>query len=401
MTRTTFAIRLRALTNTNNRKILDLGIAVFGVPLGTLANVMKRWSTDRVGVAVVFHRIGDPQGDPAKEFVPARGTRLFEAQLRHLKRGYRLVKASELLTACQSRRIGQRIPVAITFDDDLASHASVALPMLQDAEVQATFFLCGASLERPFAFWWERLQVALDHGTLPDVAPNLASAASASPLDGVDIVYRLLSAVEAMTPDERDELSEQLERHVALAPSTASMGADDVKAIALAGHEIGFHTRRHEPLPTLPDRLLSTAMTHGKNELEEVAGETITAIAYPQGKADARTAQAAESAGYRYGYAGHGRPVRGDTHPLLMGRMEPSFKSTGHLSLRLAQMLMRSCRSNGDPQERCGQSENARSGILQRERSSGNQEVVGYEQGFAQRSKPSDSPVNSTSQEVE
>lgn len=343
MTSSSISRRLRAVTS-SNRTMLDLGIAVFGIPLGTLANVMKRWSPDRVGVAIVFHRVGDPQGDPAKEFVPARGTRLFESQVRHLKRSYRLVKASELLAACRTRRIGQRIPVAITFDDDLASHASVALPILESAGVQATFFLCGASLDRPFAFWWERLQVALDHGTLREVAPNLALAAATSNPGGFDIVYRLLSAVEAMTPDERDELSEHLERRIALAPSTVTMGADDVKAIAGAGHEIGFHTRRHEPLPTLPDNLLSEAMTHGRNELEELAGQIITAIAYPQGKADSHTARAAECAGYKFGYVGSGRPVRDDTDPLLMGRMEPSFKSTGHLSLRLAQMLIGSGR---------------------------------------------------------
>ncbi len=339
MTRATFSKRLRVL-GSNNRGMLDRGIAIVGIPLGALANLMKRWSTDRVGVSIVFHRVGDPQGDPAKEFVPARGTRLFESQLRHLKRRYQLVKASELLTACQTRRIGRRIPVAITFDDDLASHASVALPILQKAGVPATFFLCGASLDRPFAFWWERLQVALDHGTLEEVAPRLAFAASASTSGGFDIVYRLLSAVEEMTPDERDELSEHLEHRIALASNRACMGADDVRAIADAGHEIGFHTRRHEPLTQLPDNLLSTAMIHGKKELEEIAGQKITAIAYPQGKADSRTARAAKRAGYKFGYTGSGRPVDGDTDPLLMGRMEPSFKSTGHLSLRLAQMLI-------------------------------------------------------------
>ncbi|MFN2555318.1 MAG: polysaccharide deacetylase family protein [Nitriliruptorales bacterium] len=335
-----------AATASSNRTMLDLGIAVFGLPLGSLVNVIRRWSRDRVGVAVVFHRIGDPQGNPAKEFVPARGTRLFESQLRHLKRGYRLVKASELLDACQTRRLGQRIPLAITFDDDLPSHAAVALPILEKAGIPATFFLCGASLDGPFAFWWERLQVALDQGTLEDVAPRLATAVSTADSEGFGIIYRLLSAVEAMTPDEREQLSEHLRCQIALAPDTACMGADDVRAIADAGHEIGFHTRRHEPLPTLADNLLSAAVTHGKSELEEIAGQRITAIAYPQGKADSRTARVARSAGYRFGYMGSGRPVDQDSDPLLLGRIEPSFKSAGHLSLRLAQMLLSSRRGD-------------------------------------------------------
>ena len=337
--------RVAAVTS-SNRTLLDRGIAIFGLPVGNVVNVMKRWSRDRVGVAIVFHRIGDPQGDPAKEFVPARGTRLFESELRHLKRGYRLVKASQLLDACQNRRRGQRIPLAITFDDDLPSHSAVALPILERVGVPATFFLCGASLDSPFAFWWERLQVALDQGTLEDVAPGLATAASTADCEGFGIIYRLLLAVEAMTPEERDQLSEHLGRQIPLVPDTVCMGADDVRAIADAGHEIGFHTRRHEPLPTLADTLLSAAMTHGKRQLEEIAGRRMTAIAYPQGKADSRTARAARSACYEFGYIGWGRPVDQNSDPLLLGRIEPSFKSTGHLSLRLAQMLLSSRRED-------------------------------------------------------
>ncbi len=183
-----------------------------------------------------------------------------------------------------------------------------------------------------------------------------------------EAIYRLLSAVEDMTPDERDELSEHLDRHIALPCNTACLGPDDVKAIADAGHEIGFHTRRHEPLPTLPDNLLARAMTYGKNELEEIAGQTIAAMAYPQGKADGRTARAAESAGYRFGYMGWGRPVRKDTDPLLMGRIEPSFKSTGHLSFRLAKMLLAAPRrDNGDAaQQRCGRASDSTYSRLRR-----------------------------------
>jgi peptidoglycan/xylan/chitin deacetylase (PgdA/CDA1 family) len=32
------------------------------------------------------------------------------------------------------------------------------MPVLERHVAPATFFLNGASLERPFAFWWERLQ---------------------------------------------------------------------------------------------------------------------------------------------------------------------------------------------------------------------------------------------------
>ncbi len=136
-----------------------------GSPPGRLARyALLRLSGRRAGLALVYHKLGDPPGDPRRELVPALSPRLFEAQLGHLARLYRVVPCRELQEAVAARRRGQRFPVAITFDDDLASHAGHALPALRAAGLPATFFLSGASLESPHRFWWERLQAAVDGG---------------------------------------------------------------------------------------------------------------------------------------------------------------------------------------------------------------------------------------------
>ena len=88
----------------------------------------------------------------------------FERQLRHLRRRYRVVPASCLAEAAAARTRGRRVPVAITFDDDLPSHLSHAAPALRRARLSATFFLSGAGLNGPFSFWWQLLQRAWDRG---------------------------------------------------------------------------------------------------------------------------------------------------------------------------------------------------------------------------------------------
>ena len=114
--------------------------------------VLLRSSGRRAGVVLVYHAVDERHGDPARELVPPHGIVLFEAQLRHLKAHYRLVRAEGLLSAVETRRRGERFPIAITFDDDLASHTRLAAPILSRLDVPATFFLCGACLERPFTF---------------------------------------------------------------------------------------------------------------------------------------------------------------------------------------------------------------------------------------------------------
>jgi hypothetical protein len=119
---------------------------------------LERRSTRQAGLALVYHRIGEPPGDPRYELVPALSTRLFETQLNHLRTAYRVVPPSQLLEATLERRAGDRFPVALTFDDDLRSHIDIVGPALQRAGLPAAFFLCGASLDASHSFWWEDLQ---------------------------------------------------------------------------------------------------------------------------------------------------------------------------------------------------------------------------------------------------
>jgi peptidoglycan/xylan/chitin deacetylase (PgdA/CDA1 family) len=313
-----------------------------GVPLSYLVAGAFRWSRRHVGLAVMYHRVGDPQGDPRRELVPAYGTRLFEAQVRHLKRCYRVVAASELLPAINARRRGERIPVAITFDDDLSSHTEVAMPILKRLGVTATFFLSGASLAEPFRFWWERLQVAMDSGAAADLVPAMVGQSHAGPAlhPGVDDIHSVAASIEALPAAERDRLAQELGARVGPDPSHAGMRSNEVRALAAGGFEIGFHTLRHDALIWLDDEQLGRAMTNGRDALASVVGRGLNTIGYPHGKADGRVASAARAAGYEFGFTTSGAAIRPETDPLLIGRIEPSFGSVGAFGLQLVRALI-------------------------------------------------------------
>ena len=126
---------------------------------------LARRSSSGRGLALVYHRIADVGGNEERELVPAIATRTFEWQVRHLRTHYQPVTASGLPAAARGRRRGEPFPVAITFDDDYASHRQTAMPSLLRSGVPATFFLGGGpALDRPFFFWWEMLQQAADRG---------------------------------------------------------------------------------------------------------------------------------------------------------------------------------------------------------------------------------------------
>jgi peptidoglycan/xylan/chitin deacetylase (PgdA/CDA1 family) len=296
-----------------------------------------RWSKRRVGLALCYHRISDPEGDPERELVPPLGTQRFEAHVRYLKRRFRLVRASELLDAARERRRGGRFPVAITFDDDLPSHVRVAMPVLERHGAPATFFLSGASLERPFGFWWERLQRAWDRGVVDQAMVRDLVAGDADP--GQPTIKRVAAAIEALPPGRRRELAQELGNRAGSDPPDSGMRAGDVERLAAAGFEIGFHTLHHDPLPSLDDRALAEAMIEGKGALERATETPIGGIAYPHGKADGRVAEAARAAGYRWGFTGSGQAVGPSSDPLMLGRHDPAVGTVDDLALGLARGL--------------------------------------------------------------
>jgi peptidoglycan/xylan/chitin deacetylase (PgdA/CDA1 family) len=294
-----------------------------------------RRSSRRAGIALLYHSVDTVQGDPRRELVPAHGAGLFEAQVRYVQQRYQVVRADKLLPAALARKPGDRFPVAITFDDDLACHSSIVAPALARHGATATFFLTGASLAGPFTFWWQRLQRAIDEGLevrLGDDDDRPRSSRS---------IHELGREILRMTPAERDRFSAGLAEKLGDEPQTDGLRSDDVRALVGSGSSIGFHTRRHDPLPWLDDEALQRAMRIGRAELEAVTGSRLATIAYPHGHVDARVADAAREAGFDYGFTTRVEPVGPNADPLLLGRVTPSYWSVGHFALQLVSTLMR------------------------------------------------------------
>jgi peptidoglycan/xylan/chitin deacetylase (PgdA/CDA1 family) len=287
-----------------------------------------RLSARPAGLAIVYHGLADRPGDPARELSAPHGRAQFRAQMAHLAAHYRPVAPSQLQAATARRKRGERIPVAVTFDDDLRSHVEIAAPELRAAGVPAAFFLTGASLEAASEFWWGPVQRAADRGLLDD-------GAGAAVAERIGVEW----APEPAEPPLRTlarpfERARAPEREAALARLVAFVGEDggepglraaDVRALADDGFEIGFHTRRHVRLDQLGDEAdVRAAVTEGREAVEAAAGAPVRAFSYPHGGVDARAAAAVRAAGYAAAFTSVSKPVTPDTDPALLGRFYPT-----------------------------------------------------------------------------
>jgi peptidoglycan/xylan/chitin deacetylase (PgdA/CDA1 family) len=292
---------------------------------------LRRSSAVR-GAALVFHVVAPRGGDFELEIEPAVARDRLDAAIGYLKDRYALVRAAELPSAARTRNAGERVPIALTFDDDLTSHREHAAPVLARHGTIATAFLCGARSP----FWWQLLQIAVDTRAIaPDELPHVAAVTVEHALERrPGAIRQLAKAIEDLAPDDRDYVAAALARAVRADPSI--LGPDGAAALSEAGWEIGYHTPEHHLLTSLGDRALRAAL-----ERQPVGsdGTLPRTLAYPHGKATEREAAAARRAGYEAAFTGYPTPFGEDTDVHLIGRLQPDTATLGRFALQLARAL--------------------------------------------------------------
>jgi peptidoglycan/xylan/chitin deacetylase (PgdA/CDA1 family) len=234
------------------------------------------------------------------------------------------------------RRRGEPFPVAVTLDDDLASHVEVVAPILRRRGLTATFFVGGGERRG----WWHDVEHAFGTGAagpgdMPEVEAALVSAAvnrRPGALRGV------AARIEALPPGARDELHGRLVARFGSHPESA-LDPDGIRALIAAGAAVGFHTLGHYDLRTLDDEALARELGAGRAALEERAGSPIDALAYPHGKCDDRVAAAAAASGFRVGFETRSAAVTPASRPLRLPRFEPQAHTRGRFALLLARVL--------------------------------------------------------------
>jgi peptidoglycan/xylan/chitin deacetylase (PgdA/CDA1 family) len=281
-------------------------------------------SSCRAGLILLYHDVGDRDGDPRRELVPPISRARFARQLAHLNRYYRVVELSDLQVAAAARRRGEPFPVALTFDDDLGHHVTHALPELRAADAPATFFLCGSFLEEPRDFWWQRLQRAADGGV--DVAQFL----------GNGTIRQQGLVIQSLAPGQRDAVADKLGCLVATASASELLTKREARRLP----RIGFHTVRHDSLTKLDDELLARALVDGRADLSEFVGQPVDMIAYPHGLHDSRVVEAARQNEFTIGVTCKREPVTPRADALALGRYEAPVRGPmGRFAFDLARTL--------------------------------------------------------------
>lgn len=122
-------------------------------------------------------------------------------------------------------------------------------------------------------------------------------------------------------------------------PRLDLVDADQVRAVAAAGHEVGSHTLTHCRLPGASPATLAAEVGDSKRVLEGVLQAEVAGFCYPWGDFDAAAADAVRAAGYDHAcVTGDYRP--GDRFTLPRIYVAPQDTAL-HLTAKLARHHLR------------------------------------------------------------
>lgn len=232
---------------------------------------------------LIFHRVLS-EADPL--FPQEMDARRFSQLCGWLARWFNVMPLDQAVAALKSGSLPARAAV-ITFDDGYADNYHVALPILQQHGLTATFFIATGFLDGG-RMWNDTIIEAVRNCQLPmlDLSSlGLGRHALGSIADRQAAIPALIQQIKYRPLPERVALTEQLaELAQVTVPDDLMMRSSEVKALRLAGMQIGAHTVSHPILARLTDAQAREEIGQSKQFLEQLLGERVSLFAYPNGK---------------------------------------------------------------------------------------------------------------------
>ncbi len=211
-------------------------------------------------------------------------------------------------------------PLVLTFDDGYLNNFEVALPVLEQHDAPATFFVVGDAVLRQEPFWFDRLDYALQmNARAGEEVSFLGESFRVVSMQRIPLRRTLLDVCRlalATKHDDRslskllDEDLQRLERaqgHSLLekidraSPCALASESDIRRAAAHPLVEIGSHTMTHARLPGMSEAEQRCQLEESKRVIESVTDTECRYFCYPNGRYDAASAGRVQDAGYAGG----------------------------------------------------------------------------------------------------
>ncbi len=307
----------------------------------TLQRLISHLPDQRLSV-LAYHRVlsaPDPlrAGDPTVE--------AFEARMRWVASTYNVLPLLDAVRALRDNRLPARA-LCVTFDDGYADNHDLALPVLRKLGLPATFFVTTGYLEGACMFNDAVIEAVrsapgptLD---LRDLGFGLAAVGSDERRGHT--VGRILGQLKYELPRQRHKVALAIVKRAGISPPRGlMMTAEQVKALCIAGMEIGAHTVTHPILAGISLDRAREEMARSRAHLERITGGPIRLFAYPNGHPGRDYRREHATLAREIGFEAAVTSARGAARPGGDVYQLPRFTPWDRPNWRFGLRLMRNC----------------------------------------------------------
>ena len=238
---------------------------------------------------------------------------------------------------------------AITFDDGYADNQSVALPILRNYGLCATFFVATGFVDGG-CMWNDRIIAAVRHCSSPTLelsSVGLGRLSLSSASDRRRAIDGLLGHAKYLPMAARHDLATRIGDIAGVSgPTDLMMTSTQIRALRAAGMQIGAHTVSHPILARLSVDDARREILESKLWLEQVLQEQVVLFAYPNGKPGVdylgEHARMVREQGFVAAVSTGWGAANRDTDGMQLPRFTPWDRSRGRFALRIAANMLRS-----------------------------------------------------------
>ena len=272
-------------------------------------------------VVLTYHRIAEPGKNLFYDPVISATPESFHAQIKWLHERVRLITLDKLIDQVECGSPWDEPVTLLTFDDGYRDNFDLALPILRERHVPATFFIPSAFLESPKLPWWDHVAYTINQTNVSRFVVKCSPMPGAPSLE-IDLqtlprtvaIRNIIRAfLDEVITDERWFLDQLTERCMVEVDSEGLgrelfMSRAQVRELADSngGLTIGSHTQTHRKLSRLDQETQRNELAGSRLILEAELKRPVKALAYPYGWPRTYTAETkalAEEAGYRLAFS--------------------------------------------------------------------------------------------------
>src|SRR5215831_6083338 len=262
----------------------------------------------------------------------------FRAQMELLHRDYHPLSLDEVVENLKTGKPSPKRSVVVTFDDGYTDNCEIAMPVLDQLGIPATFYVTVDCIEQRKLPWPSRLRFAFRKTKLPAWTDGRGNSWYLHDLDSRERAY-LASCDECCQlsghaqEDFVRRVEEQFQTAVPADSGSLIMTYEQIRALAQHGHIVGSHTMTHPNMAYITEDQAKIELAESKQRLEQTLQAPVRHFSYPCPAMtphwSEQTVAQSRSAGYESAVTTNGGVTRCGDRPLSLKRIRPTKTAEG------------------------------------------------------------------------